>query len=202
MRALVMAMGLMVATPALAILVARRLQAFPAPRANSFFLRVPLVAAAIIALWVASGDTAEANSERRAAELVHRHTQDRSRPVWFEGHWGFQYYMQEFGAQPLRLGPAIYRAGDFLAIPTNNLAPFQIPENVLGTPILVGSTQGSMLTTQNRELGAGFYASTLGPLPFAFGPAPPDRAVVAQIIKSFKLDPQGIGRKQTRSKRH
>jgi len=44
---------------------------------------------------------------------------------------------------------------------------------------------GGWLTTMNREIGAGFYASTLGTLPFAFGLVPP------QTVTIFAYDPSG-----------
>jgi hypothetical protein len=41
--------------------------------------------------------------------------------------------------------------------------------------------------THDWRLGAGFYASVFGPLPFAFGAAPPDRYRVYRATRPFRL---------------
>jgi len=39
----------------------------------------------------------------------------------------------------------------------------------------------SLVTTWNAELGAGFYASVLGPLPSAFGNVPAEQVFVYEL---------------------
>jgi len=49
--------------------------------------------------------------ERFAAELG---------TVWFQSHWGFQYYLQQWGARPLNLARSEIYSGDVMLIPANN----------------------------------------------------------------------------------
>lgn len=177
------------AVPAMGLLLARQLEH---RFANSRRLLVvaatiPLIVSGVFACWVASADSAIADSQRRVAELIHKQTQGNSGTIWFEGHWGFQYYMQSFGAQPLQVGKTVYRTGDYLVIPSNNTALFHIPSNVLGRRVVISASPSSSLTTQNQQMGASFYASKLGPLPFAFGPVPLDHYLIAEIIHSFRV---------------
>jgi hypothetical protein len=70
------------------------------------------IAVAAIDVWDAFPEKVCAE---RAAEVV------RERPdgstVWFVGHWGFQYYCDRAGMQPLVAGETHVRAGDFVVVP-------------------------------------------------------------------------------------
>ena len=45
------------------------------------------------------------------------------------------------------------------------------------------------VTTINKDVGAGFYASVLAPLPFAFGNVPPERVIVYRMGPGQKTAP-------------
>ena len=114
--------------PAAAILIARRLderQPMATP-AHSLALIIPLIVSGAVSLWVASGDTALANTARTMANYIHQKTRNESRAVEFQGHWGFQYYMQSFGAHPLEIGGYGSGAGDLIVVPKNNVNIFPI----------------------------------------------------------------------------
>jgi hypothetical protein len=171
--------------PAAGILLARRfdmLQTRPT-RLRSRALVLPLALAGAVSLWLAWGDIELANSARTAATLIQQKTRDQTGAVWFTGHWGFQYYMESFGAQPVVLDDPPHRPGDFLVIAENSrlfdLRPnFVASREVIQVPMHLG------ITTAETKLGAGFYSFDSGPLPFAIGAVPPERYEVIRLGSS------------------
>jgi hypothetical protein len=53
----------------------------------------------------------------QAAALAAQHAPGS--PVWYVGHWGFQYYCERAGMQPLVPGQSVLRAGDVLVFPVS-----------------------------------------------------------------------------------
>lgn len=170
--------------PAGAILIARRV-ADRAPQLQPRQLlrtAAPLLVSAAIAIWVLVGDTQLANSARAAAYQARKLTPPQGSNLWFLGHWGLQYYMQEVGARPAdRLRPAM-APGDYLLVPVNNVpstvqVSAAIPLETLEFPCPSGAT------TMNRAVGAGFYSLYGGPLPFFLGPVPAERYSLLHFVE-------------------
>lgn len=162
--------------PAAAILLARRVDILRASslRWRPGMLAIPLAVAGAVSIWLTWADTEQANSARTAATLIEQKTRNQPGAVWFTGHWGFQYYMESFGARAVVVDDPPQRPGDFLAVAGNDrlfeLRPeFVTSRYAIQIPMRLG------ITTIQRELGPGFYSSDLGPLPFAIGPVPPER---------------------------
>jgi len=170
--------------PAVAILIARRLDRFPQPRTGwrPLAWTVPLIMSGAVSLWVASGDAALANSARQAAFYFHQQTRNEPGAVEFQGHWGFQYYMESFGARPLEQGVIASNPGDFIVVPVNNTNLFTLAQKT----VLVKTVDfevPSRVTTMSTDLGAGFYSLVWGPLPFAIGPVPNERYYMVRVVR-------------------
>src|SRR5262249_54556590 len=102
---------------------------------------------------------------------------------YFEGHWGFQYYMQRFGAKPADIRNSPFRSGDVVIIPENTTNSFGPPPNfLLSDEKIINFELDQRFATMSQPLGAGFYASVWGPLPFSFGTVPPERYLVARLV--------------------
>src|SRR5262249_16629918 len=107
--------------PAIGILLVRRIERrygsarFGPPH----WLWWPLVPAACLALLTSAADYSLARSAREAAVFIHEHLQNHARVVWFSGHWGFQYYMQQFGCRAFDAETFEAEAGDVLIVPHN-----------------------------------------------------------------------------------
>lgn len=166
--------------PAVAILLVRRLPA-TAEAARRWKLFLPLIPATAIAAFVVHADARTAATSRLAAQILGERLGHRSETLWFQGHWGFQYYMEAVGARPLdRLAPQA-RPGDFVVVPSDNPAIWNLPVAAIR---LVGNVDFEFspgLSTMQAAAGSGFYSSIIGPLPFAFGPAYRQRVVVLTI---------------------
>jgi 4-amino-4-deoxy-L-arabinose transferase-like glycosyltransferase len=134
---------------------------------------VPLAVAAVVGLAMAVtatwADSSWANGIReRTDELAARFRKD-DRTVYFQGHWGFQYYMEHQGAVALdRLDPK-FRRKSVVVCPYNNT-------NV----IPLGDRPGWRIVDEVWEplvwrprlsdsmAGAGFHSVIFGPLPMTF----------------------------------
>jgi 4-amino-4-deoxy-L-arabinose transferase-like glycosyltransferase len=168
--------------PAAAILIARRIEELP-PRLTRWryaMLTVTLAVTGAVSLWLAAADTELANSARTAANMIEQKTRNQPATVWFLGHWGFQYYMERFGARAVIVQNPPQRPGDFLAVAENSrlfeMRPdFVASRDVIRIPMRLG------ITTAQGKLGAGFYSADTGPLPFAIGPVPAERYELIQL---------------------
>jgi len=140
-----------------------------------------ILPSAFVSLLITIGDYKLANTARIAASQFHERFRDESGTVWFEGHWGFQYYIQQWKAKPLDLEQHALDQGDVLIVPTNNTNVSRKP----AAPTIASFEQLNYAqfwaTTMNREIGAGFYSSKWGPLPWSVGSIPPERYLVVRI---------------------
>ncbi len=175
--------------PALAIGIARRLAERGASPAVRF---LPLVPAALLSLVVAWGDQELAETARRVPAALRTKYADRLDSVWFQGHWGFQYYMAAHGFRALDLGNSKLPVGQLVVQPGNNTNVFPLPKTYVR---LVGSLvePPHFVAVMDRDAGAGFYTSLWGPLPYAFGGARPDRTTVLEVIRPLAFQPSSRG---------
>ncbi|HEY6066913.1 MAG TPA: glycosyltransferase family 39 protein [Thermoanaerobaculia bacterium] len=178
------ARSLLSATPAVGILIARRLESRGVDRLPV----VPLVLAAILSLAVAWADARLAASAREAAGRFTRELGAGPGRLWFEGHWGFQYYMEAGGARPLDMSRSKLSAGDHVVVPMKNTNLFDLPRTHAAIQGRVDFPVVPFLATVAQELGAGFYADWWGPLPYAFGRVPVQPYVVVGITRDLQLE--------------
>ncbi len=146
----------------------------------AFRVSTAVAAAFAVAVAVAVADERYAVDNRTAAVQLMRRLGPGGRPVWFGGHWGFQYYMERAGGRPLDDDHRDYRPGDWVVLPTDNYGtrPLADPIDVVDRAEF---GPGSWLTTMSRTMGAGFHFSPGNRLPFVFGPVPPEAFLVARV---------------------
>ncbi|HZQ20127.1 MAG TPA: glycosyltransferase family 39 protein [Terriglobales bacterium] len=170
--------------PAAGILLARRMEKIGSDFSRSLKRKtaLALLLSGAIAVWLAKADTDWANSARQAAAIIHQHTQNDTGTVWFQGHWGFQYYMQLLGEHPMDFLRTDLNPGDILVVPENNADAYNLPgpQFVASSELLQIHLSQPLFTMRWRN-GAGFYSCFYGPLPFAFGEPQPDRYFILRI---------------------
>ena len=162
--------------PAVAILILRRLDQTGLKDRKTWPPKVIicLAASALLSLSVTSSDFLVATAARRCADEIGTRFNPETDRVWFQGHWGFQYYMQSFGVSALDFKRSDLKAGDLVVVPSNNTNVLP-PSPKTAELLEVRKVDGPRwLTTWNQATGAGFYSATMGPLPFAFGRVPPE----------------------------
>jgi hypothetical protein len=172
--------------PPVAIVVARQLERSNLVSVPGWKFWIPLARAALLAVAVAWADCRLANSARAAAVKIttQYHPLD-NRPLWFVGHWGFQYYMQALGGRAVDLFQPEVKAGAWIITPFNNVGNLLPARRFVNASEVVQLRPCSWLATMHYETGAAFYASELGPLPFFFGRIPPEAYCVQRMAQSL-----------------
>ena len=166
--------------PAVAILLLRCLSMSRSGEARSILPWWPLLPAVLLSLLITDADYKLANTARSASRRFRDQFRAELGTVWFEGHWGFQYYAQQWKAKPVDVENAIPLQGDVLIVPFNNTNLYRFPGLILGPPEHVDYVQPWLATT-NAKAGAGFYSSVHGPLPWIFTDVPPERYDVLRV---------------------
>jgi hypothetical protein len=108
----------------------------------------------------------------------------------FQGHWGFQYYMQSFGSRPIDLDNPD-SSSPVMAIPENNTSTLVVPPAFVASKRVVAFKAGAGISTMSVPMGAGFYSDIWGPLPYAFGSVPDERYAIIRLRESDEPPPEG-----------
>jgi 4-amino-4-deoxy-L-arabinose transferase-like glycosyltransferase len=173
--------------PAVAILLLRRSQ--DVGGSAPVFRAAALAACATVALSVGWVDYRWANEVRSAARKLSESRAQADAPAYFQGHWGFQYYMEQAGWDAMVWRRDVVKPGELIAASSNNYGVpvfFQGPGDVELIAKIV-SPEPRWLHTMSTGIGAGFYASSRGSLPFAFGKSRPDRYQVWRARKFLRF---------------
>ncbi len=159
--------------PALAILIMRRLDE------RSMSAPLLLIPAALVALLVACADLSLADAGKEAALRIHG-KYSGARQTWFQGHWGFQYYMEGGGAKPIDAYHQGIKLGDVIVVPQNNTNTYRMDSTWFRLIDTIRVQPFRWVTTLSGPLGAGFYSDRVGPLPYSVGDVPPERYLIFQ----------------------
>lgn len=181
------ARALLPLAPAAGILIARRLERRPEKGAFPVrWTRWALVPAAALALLVAAADEAEALVSRDAAGRLAEQLSSLPGTVWFQGHWGFQYYAQRAGFLPLDYRHPAIEVGDAIIKPEGITNPIALPPGTVELTRSIELEPFPCLSTMSLAIGAGFYADVWGPLPYAFGRVPREQYRVYRALVPMK----------------
>jgi hypothetical protein len=178
--------------PAAGILMARRMRV-PATLTS---VRLPaalaLLASGIFSFYVATADAHLANSAKLAAELVYQRTRNEKGAVWFQGHWGFEYYMQQLGLQSFDFEKCTLHPGDLLIIPENAAETSPLPAEFAASSEELALPLRDPVITHDWRVGAGFYGSQFGPLAFVVGAVPPQKYQLERIANTVPPEQWGF----------
>jgi hypothetical protein len=171
--------------PAAAVLLARRLDRRLGPAGGADRRAYwPLVPAGALALAVTWADYRTAGAARSAAAGIAARCRRHAGALWYQGHWGFQYYMDQAGAAPFDFEHYERKAGDLVVFPESNtnVDPRFPPGPWVRPPYYELDVPACpWLATADESAGAGFYVALLGRLPFVFGKAAPSRYRVLEL---------------------
>lgn len=169
------ARSLLPLAPAVAILIARH-----ATAARNALIAAGAATAAV-ALLAGFADQSYANAQRDAAHQLMEHYAADGHRMWFEGHWGFQYYMQQAGAVPFGFDQTLH-GKDLLVTPSTNTLLLndeqRPPHRVIETLTIPMSIPAA---TVSNPMKAAFYSDYMGPLPYVLGAPPPESYVVRRL---------------------
>jgi len=158
--------------PAVAILLARAAQEAMARRAR---LVVPVALSLLVSLFLAWSDYSLAASAKEAANTIADKYSNGPGRLWFQGHWGFQYYLEEHGGKAIEWAGFVVKPGDAVAFPFNNTGLRLLPTGEFTVVDDIRYEPSRFVSTMTLGPGAGFYASEWGPLPFMLFPLNEER---------------------------
>jgi hypothetical protein len=164
--------------PAACFVLLRRLESRPQA---TLHLCWPLGLSLLVALLAAQGDWKFAQSARQAAFLVNQQLGAGSGPIYFEGHWGFQFYMEQLGARPLILNPLQLTPNELVVMPLNNTCWVDLPAAHIEPLSQVDVSASGWVSLMNNSTGAGYYSDDWGPAPFVFGPTAPEQYSIVRV---------------------
>ena len=172
--------------PAVAVIASRRLErlqtAPAAPPSSSLAPAAPLSpglwtalgAAAALAFAVTWADYTVAGAARSAANRLATHYGTPGKTLWFQGHWGFQFYMQRLGALPMDGENPAIQPGEICVLPLNNTNVHPPPpEAALRVATEMEPVCRWASTMCSLPVVAGSYTKHWRPLPYAFSRIPP-----------------------------
>lgn len=146
-----------------------------------------LLVSGVISFWVAQADADWANSAKQTAMLIAQRTRNESGAIWFQGHWGFQYYMQQLGMRPLDFSASVLQPGDVLAVPKNGYLTRMPPQPFVASEEVFETRLRQPVMLEVPDLGAGFYAAfSTGWLPFRVGAAPAEGYSLFRIAETLR----------------
>jgi len=166
--------------PAASILLLRRLELRKSLHQGNLIrlLAPPLGISLVVALMAAWADYQLANSARAAAAHIQQEMGVGPHTAWFEGHWGFQYYMELQGARPVDFHHLPHSSNDVMILPLENSFVFNPPPSDFTPWFEYDAEASTFLTTMSASCGAGFYSDDFGPLPFVFCRVPAPKYLV------------------------
>ncbi len=170
--------------PAVGILLVRRVDWCSKARQKTGIKRMVwlLVPAAVVAILVCRADYNWAAMSRSAAAAVSNKFKSQHNKIWFDGHWGFQYYMEGNGCQAFDYKFPKAVSGDIIIIPSNNSFTRFLPAKyVRQIDTLKIGTPRWLATMGGAQPVAGFYADGWGAIPFAIGPVGPEDYYVLAV---------------------
>ncbi len=168
--------------PAVAILAVRELDRAFEGGCSARRFALMLIPSGMLAVGLGWSDLSQASAVRLTARDALQTGAARDGGLWFEGHWGFQYYMEQGGAQALDRHQARFDRRDLLAIPSNNTNTRLPPPAVAAQRVSHDRQPSGWLTVFHAASAAGFYSSAMGPLPFAFGPPPAESVTLFEFL--------------------
>lgn len=163
--------------PPLVILVLRERERLRKRSASRFQTIVPLALSALMGFVIAWGDLSIANSARKSIEEIRKIIPAHvpAERVWFQGHWGFQYYMQQAGYHAQTLSQLDLKGADVLVIPAKNTNLFGVEKEKVTSHTILNIPLKTLATTVDPARKAGFYTDFMGYLPFAIGRVPDEK---------------------------
>ena len=79
---------------------------------------------------------------------------------------------------------------DIMIMPLNNTNVQALPEGAVESIRIMEVPVGPWLSTLQDDVGAGFYATVFGPMPYVFGRIPPEQYGIKRIVRPVRSEPQ------------
>jgi hypothetical protein len=151
----------------------------------------PLGISTAVSLLIAAADFSLAHSVRAAAHQLAADYQPSTNKLWFQGHCGFQFYLEKSGARPVDFSRSVLAPGEIMILPSNNSNLVTPDAGDVENVAVLEFPVCPWLSTVHAATGAGFYGAG-GFLPFVFGPAPVEKYFVCRVLRTLCFAPPEI----------
>ena len=151
----------------------------------------PLACSATLGVLVAAADYSLASSARTAARQLAAEYQSPTNKLWFQGHCGFQFYLEKSGAFSVDFSRSVLAPGEIMIVPSNNSNLVTPNAGDVENIAVLEFPACSWLSTVNAATGAGFYGAG-GFLPFVFGPVPAETYFVCRVLRTMSFAPPEV----------
>jgi hypothetical protein len=142
---------------------------------------ISLTAAAVLSIFVAIADHQLASCARNAARIYRGRYCTEADRVRFLGHRGFQYYMEQWGAQALDRKNTGIAHGDVIISPFSDKSSTRFSTGEIARRDDMSFKVFPFLTTIGLGAGGGFYSSLHGPVPWIINRIPPERYSAVKV---------------------
>jgi 4-amino-4-deoxy-L-arabinose transferase-like glycosyltransferase len=161
---------------------------------RNLIIYTALLLTGIIGFAAAAADYEFAEVNRKIADYCAENIKvGKNNSVWFLGHWGFQYYMEEKGFTPYEQYTNEPQKNDIIVISILAMPQsmnFRLKDRIdLVDKLVYNGKTPIKIMHNNKGKHANFYAfvnagSGYGILPFSFSRAPIDEFKVFQVVKN------------------
>jgi hypothetical protein len=168
--------------PAAALLVCDGVQSMRPRLASAGAAGLALLPGFLLSVGLVHADAELAAAQREGVrQVLARYPVAADRNLWFQGHWGFQWYMEQGGAQAVDLEALRLRRGDTLVIPANNSNTRRPDSRTTELVEEISVRLRTPLTMVSRAHAAGFHSSIWGLLPYSPWIPPAERFQVYRV---------------------
>lgn len=175
--------------PAVAILMMRQMES--RVKSDTSSARKPayaaLALAALLSLSAVWADVTAAGAARMAAAHTCSTYRTTDTDLWFLGHWGFQCYMEQYGAVPVDGNESVLPEGATVVLPLLNTQIVPLPPEHWELETTVWVRVMPCMATLSEPMGAGFYSTAFGALPYVLGPQAPEPYYILRVTSEIEL---------------
>jgi 4-amino-4-deoxy-L-arabinose transferase-like glycosyltransferase len=175
--------------PAVGLIISRRLAQRPThySRLDWSGFAFALMSALSLSLLVTLADYRWSSEMAKTVQQIYSYRSSTGQRLWFQGHWGFQYYMEQIGGTHLDFTASKVQAGDLFVTPSFGSNLESLSEDILEIASELPTTPLSRLSVMNPPIGAGFYSNEFGPLPYVFARVQPEKYIIGVFKQNIRF---------------
>ena len=175
--------------PAVGLIISRRL-AHPSAhhrRLDQSGFAVAFMLALSLSFLVTLADYRWAREMVKTVQQIHSYSSGTGQRLWFQGHWGFQYYMEQNGGTHLDFTASKVQAGEWFVSPSFGSNIESLSADILEVTGEIPTTPLSWLSVLSIPTGAGFYSNEFGHLPYVFTRVQPEKYIIGLFRQNISF---------------